>query len=113
MSKIKELFMRDRAWCEQRNRVEDLEYLAADYYRLASLSYDMGDVFTGGRYSTRARHYQRLYREALSRLDEIEAQILSRPGRKMYVIEEYTDPMNDDYLIEQITKNGYLTGIKF
>ena len=107
------LFMANGEWRKQKDvvdrlhaRYEESQYLyrrgiVKDIYEEMRITHQIHEALMDAKY----------------KLSLIEDRIMSeqrcKRNVKFYVIEEYTDPMNDDYLIEQITKNGYLTGIKF
>lgn len=107
------LFMADGEWRKQKDVVDRLyaRYKESQYlYRRGVVK----DVYEQMRITHRIHEALTDAEDELSLIeDRIVSDILGKHTVKVYVIEEYTDPMNDDYLIEQITKNGYLTGIKF
>lgn len=105
------LFMADGAWREQKRIVDSLNAKYEDsqnWYRRGIVN----DFCKSMDISHRI--YEQLC-DARHELNLIEDRIMSAERRqyKVYVIENYTDPLDDDYLISQIARNGYLTGFKF
>lgn len=59
--------------------------------------------------------YYKLLDRAIERKAYIEASIMAgyRSSHKVYRLDASYDTLSDDYLTDQIAKNGYLTGFKF
>ena len=101
MSNFKELlFMEDDDWMKVTARIESYK----EKIKLYSGDADKSKVVRG--------YYLQL-NNAYVRRDEIEHEILNKYNQRAMAARGSLDSTGDDFLVQLIAKNGYLTGFKF
>ena len=101
MSNLREvLFMENKEWVKTKALEDDYRKKIREYF----IAKD----------DSNRRAYCKLLDQVIERKKQIESDILAAyyPNQKVYQLVD-SDTISDNYITDQIAKNGYLTGSKF